>query len=107
VIQGSQPFLGRLPVWTKESRIRYNRDQLRYPSDLIDAEWALIEPLIPPAKRGGNKRSVNLREIVNGLMYVSQPGVSGGLFQRICRPAARCSLTSICGSMTAQSIAYI
>ncbi len=61
-------------MWTKESRIRYNRDQLRYPSDLIDAEWALIEPLIPPAKRGGNKRSVNLREIVNGLMYVLSTG---------------------------------
>jgi putative transposase len=74
VIQGSQPFLGGLPMWTKESRIRYNRDQLRYPSDLIDAEWALIEPLIPPAKRGGNKRSVNLREIVNGLMYVLSTG---------------------------------
>ena len=51
---------------TKENRIRYNCDKLRYPSDLIDAEWSLIEPLIPPAKRGGNKRRVNLREIVNG-----------------------------------------
>lgn len=53
-------------MWTKENRIRYNCDKLRYPSDLIDAEWSLIEPLIPPAKRGGNKRRVNLREIVNG-----------------------------------------
>ncbi len=53
-------------MWTKENRIRYNRDKLRYPSDLIDAEWSLIEPLIPPPKRGGNKRRVNLREIVNG-----------------------------------------
>jgi transposase len=61
-------------MWTKENRIRYNRDKLRYPSDLIDAEWALIEPLIPPAKRGGNKRSVKLREIVNGLMYVLSTG---------------------------------
>jgi hypothetical protein len=42
-------------VETKENRIRYNCDELRYPSDLIDAEWSLIEPLIPPAKRGGNK----------------------------------------------------
>jgi hypothetical protein len=35
-------------MWTKENRIRYSRDKLRYPSDLIDAEWSLIEPLIPP-----------------------------------------------------------
>ena len=56
-------------MWTKENRIRDNRDKLRYPSDLIDAEWSLIEPLIPPAKRGGNRRGVNLREIVNGIMY--------------------------------------
>jgi hypothetical protein len=53
------------PIWTKENRTRYSRDKLRYPSDLIDAEWSLVEPLIPPA-RGGNKRRVNLREIVNG-----------------------------------------
>ena len=61
-------------MWTKENRIRYNRDKLRYPSDLIDAEWSLVEPLIPPAKRGGNKRRVNLREIVNGIMYVLSTG---------------------------------
>ena len=61
-------------MWTKENRIRYNRDKLRYPSDLIDAEWSLLELLIPPAKRGGNKRRVNLRGIVNGIMYVLSTG---------------------------------
>ena len=40
-------------MWTTENRPRYNRDKLRYPSDLTDAEWQHIEPLIPPAKRGG------------------------------------------------------
>src|SRR3954449_8905523 len=39
-------------MWTTENRHRYDRDKLRYPSDLTDAEWQLIEPLIPPAKRG-------------------------------------------------------
>jgi hypothetical protein len=39
-------------------RARYDRDELRYPSDVTDAEWALIEPLIPAAKRGGRKFSV-------------------------------------------------
>ena len=52
-------------MWTNESRHRYDRDKLRYPSDLTDTEWQLIEPLIPPAKRGGGKRTVNMREVVN------------------------------------------
>ena len=47
---------------------------MRYPRDLTDAEWALVEPLIPPAKRGGNKRTVNVREVVDGLMYVLSTG---------------------------------
>ena len=50
-------------MWTQENRSRYNRDKLRYPSDLTDEEWALIAPLIPPARRGGRRRSVNVREV--------------------------------------------
>src|SRR5271170_5974406 len=42
-------------MWTIKNRHRYDRDQLRYPSDLTDAEWRHIEPLIPSAKRGGGK----------------------------------------------------
>jgi len=61
-------------VWTIENRARYDRSTLRYPSDLTAAEWALIGPLIPPAKRGGNKRTVNVREVVNGVMYVLSTG---------------------------------
>jgi putative transposase len=45
-------------MWMTENRARYNRDKLRYPSDLTEEEWTHIEPLIPPAKRGGRKRSV-------------------------------------------------
>lgn len=55
---------------TKANRGKYNRDGLRYPSDLTDAEWGLVEPLIPPAKRGGRRREVDVREVVNGLLYV-------------------------------------
>ena len=57
-------------MWTQENRARYDRNGLRYPSDLTDAEWAVIAPLIPPGKRGGDKRRVNLREVLNGLLYV-------------------------------------
>ena len=61
-------------MWTTENRGRYNRGGLRYPSDLTDEEWQLVEPLIPPAKRGGDKRTVNIREVVNALMYVLSTG---------------------------------
>ena len=57
-------------MWTTENRARYDRSGLRYPTDLTDAEWALVEPLIPPAKPRGNKRTVVMREVVNGLMFV-------------------------------------
>lgn len=42
----------------------------RYPSDLTDDEWKPVEPLIPPGRRGGEKRTVIMREVVNGLMYI-------------------------------------
>jgi transposase len=61
-------------MWTKENRGRYDRSKLRYPSDLTDDEWALIEPLIPPAKGGGKTRTVVMREVVNGLLYVLSTG---------------------------------
>jgi len=61
-------------MWTSKNRPRYNRDYLRYPSDLTDAEWEVIKPLIPPAKGGGGKRTVNMREVMNGVMYVLSTG---------------------------------
>jgi transposase len=61
-------------MWSIDNRGRYDRSKLRYPSDLTDDEWALIGPLIPAAKRGGNKRTVVEREVVNGLMYILSTG---------------------------------
>jgi len=61
-------------MWTSENRAKYNRDHLRYPSDVTDAEWAELAPLIPPARRGGRKREVIARDLVNGLMYVLGTG---------------------------------
>ncbi len=61
-------------MWTAENRGQYDRSKLRYPSDLTDDEWAVIAPLIPRAKRGGNKRTVNEREIVNGILYILSTG---------------------------------
>src|SRR5215471_21717136 len=61
-------------MWTRENRERYDRSHLRYESDLSDAEWAEVAPLIPPAKPGGNKRTVDIRQVVNGVMYVLSTG---------------------------------
>ena len=84
-------------MWTKENRRRYDRSGLRYESDLTDEEWAEIAPLIPPAKPGGNKRSVNLREVMNGLMYILSTGCQ---WRAIPKDLARHMTTSAAGSGT-------
>ena len=61
-------------MWKPEHRLAANRGGLRYPSDLNDTEWALIAPLIPPARRGGRRRSVNVREVINAIFYVLSTG---------------------------------
>src|SRR3954452_13341617 len=61
-------------MWTVEQRQIYDRTGLRYPSDLTDEEWALVEPFIPPAKRGGRKRTVDVREVLNGIFYILGTG---------------------------------
>jgi transposase len=50
-------------MWTAEHRRLASRQGLRYPSDLTDGGWELIEPMIPPAKRGGRRREVNVRRL--------------------------------------------
>jgi transposase len=61
-------------MWKPEHRLAAERGGLRYPSDLNDAEWALIAPLIPPARRGGRRRSVSVREVLNAIFYVLSTG---------------------------------
>src|SRR2546425_6512500 len=48
-----------------------------YPSDLTDEQWAIVEPMIPPAKQnaqGGRPRKVDLREVLNTLFYLNRTG---------------------------------
>ncbi len=61
-------------MWKPEHRRAAERPGLRYPSDLTDAEWALVAPLIPPARRGGRPRDVNVREVLNAIFYVLSTG---------------------------------
>lgn len=48
----------------------------RYPSDLTDKEWAILEPLLPAVKPGGRKRSVEIREVANAIFYLLRTGCS-------------------------------
>jgi transposase len=61
-------------AWTAEHRRAADRRGLRYPSDLTDAEWALVAPLIRPAKHGGRPRTVDVREVLNAVFYVLSTG---------------------------------
>jgi putative transposase len=45
-----------------------------YPSDLTDAQWAILAPLIPPARPGGAPRRVEMREVLNAILYVLRTG---------------------------------
>ena len=63
-----------------EHRLAADRTDHRYPSDLSDAEWLIVEP-IAPAKRGGRLRSVNVREMSN-LRFCPHAG-SSRTFARI------------------------
>ena len=75
-------------MWTTKNRPRYDRDSLRYPSDLTDEEWSWVEPWIPPAKRGGRRREVNVREVLNGVMYVLSTGCQWRYIPRDLPPRA-------------------
>jgi len=68
---------------------------------LTDEEWGLVEPLIPPGKTGGGKRTVIMREVVNGLMYILSTGCQWRAIPKDLPPKARSTTISICGPMTA------
>ena len=61
-------------MWTTENRARYDRNYLRYPSDLTDAEWALIEPHMPAVKPLGRPRETGLRAVLDAILYIGRTG---------------------------------
>ena len=61
-------------TWTETARRRYCRDDLRYASNLTDAEWGLIAPFMPAPSRLGRPRSVSLRVIVEAILYMLSTG---------------------------------
>lgn len=64
-------------MWTEQHRakqVRQDRKSKRYPSDLTDAEWQAIEPLLPRAAVTGRRRSTDLREVINAIRYLVRSG---------------------------------
>jgi transposase len=61
-------------MWTPEQRRAADRHGLRYPSDLSNDEWALVEPMIPPATHGGRKRWIDVREVLDAIFYLLWTG---------------------------------
>ncbi len=61
-------------MWTPDHRRAADQRGLRHPSDLTDAEWALVAPLIRPAKRRGHLGSVDVREVLNAISYLLSTG---------------------------------
>jgi putative transposase len=54
--------------------IKRGMERKPYPTDVTDAQWALIEPLILAAKPGGRPRTVDMREVINALFYLNRAG---------------------------------
>ncbi len=68
--------------WTDTTRGYYKRDAGRYPSDLTDAEWDLIAPLLPSARRGGRPRTTDLRRVTDAILYIASCGCQWRMLPR-------------------------
>lgn len=75
-------------TWTGIARREHSREGLRYPSDMTDAEWALAEPFVPPARRGGRPRTADMREVLNALLYVAASGCAWRLLPKCFPPVS-------------------
>src|SRR5271167_3128038 len=64
----------RHKMWTEITRPKYEREGQRYASDVTDAEWALIEPHMPAAKPLGRPREIELRAVLDAILYIARTG---------------------------------
>ena len=62
-------------MWTPTTRALHRRDDLRFASDVTDAEWAVLAPLLPPLSPVGRPPAWPMREIVNAIFYVLRGGI--------------------------------
>lgn len=75
-------------AWTGIARREHSRDGLRYPSDMTDREWLLAAPFIPPAKRGGRRRTADMREVLNAMLYIAASGCAWRLLPKCFPPVS-------------------
>ena len=61
-------------AWTEITRRHYRREGLRYESDTTDAEWFVMEPLLPEASALGRPRATDLRTVMNAILYIASTG---------------------------------
>lgn len=61
-------------AWNETTREQYRRRLERFETDVTDAEWALIQPLLPPPSRRGRRRSTDLREVFNAIQFILGTG---------------------------------
>ena len=61
-------------AWSELTRRQHARTGDRYASDLTDAEWAIIEPLMPSHKSTGRPRETDLRSVFDAILYISTTG---------------------------------
>jgi transposase len=69
-------------MWTEITRRKYEREGQRYASDVTDAEWALIEPLMPAAKALGRPRATELRAVLDAILYIARTGCQWRMLPR-------------------------
>ena len=70
-------------MWTEITRRKYEREGQRYASDLTDAEWALIEPHMPAAKRLGRPRATDCAPYVDAILYMARTGCQWRMLQGV------------------------
>jgi putative transposase len=63
-------------TWNRATRRKYNRDYLRYPSDLTEDEYRMIAPFLPPAFLRGRPREWTWRILLEGVLYVLENGIA-------------------------------
>ena len=69
-------------MWTPVTRRQHSRAGLRYETDLTDAEWAVIAPLMPEPAACGRPATWTTREILNAIFYVLRGGIAWRLIPK-------------------------
>lgn len=75
-------------AWSGIARREHSREGLRYPSDMTDREWVVTAPFIPAAKRGGRRRTTDMREAVNALLYIAASGCAWRMLPKCFPPVS-------------------